>query len=102
MTDVRQRRDPSMRPPLVPLATLIGREIHGDKSEKPTVKCGQHAFAKRGEDYFLVKPDCFRIPGNPSSSFSVFAVSSLSPLLSYFFSSSGFFSVSITGFGAWL
>ncbi|XP_008807757.1 probable protein phosphatase 2C 33 [Phoenix dactylifera] len=74
MTDARRHRDPSMRPPLVPLATLIGRELRGDKSEKPTLKCGHHAFAKRGEDYFLIKPDCLRIPGNSSSSFSVFAI----------------------------
>ncbi|XP_073113791.1 probable protein phosphatase 2C 33 [Elaeis guineensis] len=74
MTDAWRHRDPSMRAPLVPLATLIGRELRGDKSEKPIVKCGHHAFAKRGEDYFLIKPDYLRIPGNPSTSFSVFAI----------------------------
>nr|CAD1840070.1 unnamed protein product [Ananas comosus var. bracteatus] len=68
-------------PPLLPLATLIGRELRGgDRSERPAVRYGHAAFAKRGEDYFLVKPDCLRVPGNPSSSFSVFAVSHSPPL----------------------
>ena len=62
------------RPPLVPLGTLIGRELRTEKVEKPTIKYGQAALAKKGEDYFLIKPDCPRIPGNPSTSFSVFAV----------------------------
>ncbi|MBA0646899.1 hypothetical protein Goklo_014822 [Gossypium klotzschianum] len=63
-----------MKPPLVPLATLIGRELRNEKVEKPFVKYGQAALAKKGEDYFLVKLDCQRIPGNPATSFSVFAI----------------------------
>ncbi|CAK7340595.1 unnamed protein product [Dovyalis caffra] len=63
-----------MRPPLVPLATLIGRELRNEKIEKPFVKYGQAALAKKGEDYFLIKPDCQRVPGDPSTSFSVFAI----------------------------
>lgn len=63
-----------MRSPLVPLATLIGRELRGDKVGKPSIRCGQAGLAKKGEDYFLIKPDCQRIPGNPSTSFSVYAV----------------------------
>ncbi|XVE89591.1 hypothetical protein DITRI_Ditri20bG0008300 [Diplodiscus trichospermus] len=63
-----------MRPPIVPLATLIGRELRNEKAEKPFVKFGQAALAKKGEDYFLVKPDCQRVPGNPATSFSVFAI----------------------------
>uniref|UniRef100_A0A5B6ZCR0 protein-serine/threonine phosphatase n=1 Tax=Davidia involucrata TaxID=16924 RepID=A0A5B6ZCR0_DAVIN len=62
------------KPPLVPLGTLIGRELRIEKVEKPTVKYGQAALAKKGEDYFLIKLDCQRIPGNPSTSFSVFAI----------------------------
>ncbi|KAK4852497.1 hypothetical protein QYF36_024658 [Acer negundo] len=46
----------------------------GEKVEKPFVKYGQAALAKKGEDYFLIKPDCQRIPGNASTSFSVFAI----------------------------
>ena len=63
-----------MRPPLVPLATLIGRELRNEMIEKPLVKYGQAALAKKGEDYFLIKPDCQRVPGDLSTSFSVFAV----------------------------
>ncbi|KAL7239543.1 hypothetical protein ACSBR2_005438 [Camellia fascicularis] len=61
-------------PPLVPLGTLLGRELRTEKAEKPTIKYGQAALAKKGEDYFLIKPDCQRIPGNPSTPFSVFAI----------------------------
>ncbi|KAF7049284.1 hypothetical protein CFC21_057850 [Triticum aestivum] len=63
-----------MLPPALPLATLIGRELRGGGSERPLVRYGHSGFAKRGEDYFLVKPDCLRVPGDPSSAFSVFAV----------------------------
>ncbi|KAJ6380349.1 hypothetical protein OIU76_016919 [Salix suchowensis] len=63
-----------MRPPLVPLATLIGRELRNEKIEKPFVKYGQAALAKKGEDYFLIKSDCQRVPGDLSTSFSVFAI----------------------------
>ncbi|PSS28844.1 Protein like [Actinidia chinensis var. chinensis] len=62
------------RPTLVPLGTLIGRELRSEKLEKPTIKYGQAALAKKGEDYFLIKADCQRVPGNPSTSFSVFAI----------------------------
>lgn len=67
-----------MKPPLVPLATLIGRELRSEKVEKPFVKYGQAGLAKKGEDYYLIKLDCERVPGNPSTSFSVFAVLFLS------------------------
>lgn len=63
-----------MKPPLIPLATLIGRELRNEKVENPSIKYGQAALAKKGEDYFLVRLDCQRIPGNPSTSFSVFAI----------------------------
>lgn len=63
--------------PLVPLGTLIGRELRNEKVEKPIIKYGQAALAKKGEDYFLIKPDYQRIPGNPSTSISVFAVITL-------------------------
>ncbi|KAH6805833.1 Protein phosphatase 2C family protein [Perilla frutescens var. hirtella] len=58
----------------VPLGTLIGRELRNEKLEKPTLKYGQAALAKKGEDYFLIKQDYQRVPGNPSTSFSVFAI----------------------------
>jgi len=58
----------------VPLGTLIGREIRNGKVEKPFVKYGQAGLAKKGEDYFLIKTDCLRVPGDASTAFSVFAV----------------------------
>ncbi|XP_031130765.1 probable protein phosphatase 2C 5 [Ipomoea triloba] len=62
-------------PVAVPLGTLIGRELRNEsKVEKPTVKYGQAALAKKGEDYFLIKPDCQRISGSSTTSFSVFAI----------------------------
>ena len=67
----------AMKSPLIPLATLIGRELRGEKVEKPYLKYGQAGLAKKGEDYFLIKTDCQRIHSDPSTSFSVFAV--LSP-----------------------
>ncbi|XP_008778230.2 probable protein phosphatase 2C 15 [Phoenix dactylifera] len=59
---------------LVPLAVLIGRELKSEKMEKPCIRYGCAAQSKKGEDYFLIKVDCHRLPGNPSSAFSVFAV----------------------------
>jgi len=65
----RRRRDK-----LVPLAALISREMRIEKMEKPTVKYGHAAQSRKGEDHFLIKMDCQRVPGNSSSTFSVFAV----------------------------
>ncbi|XP_061336773.1 probable protein phosphatase 2C 15 [Gastrolobium bilobum] len=59
---------------LVPLAALLKREMKSEKMEKPTVRFGHAAQSKKGEDYFLIKTDCQRVPRNSSSSFSVFAI----------------------------
>ncbi|KAG9450540.1 hypothetical protein H6P81_010505 [Aristolochia fimbriata] len=59
---------------LVPLAALISRELKNEKMEKPSVRYGCAAQSRKGEDYFLTKTDCQRVPGNPSSAFSVFAI----------------------------
>ncbi|OVA04170.1 Protein phosphatase 2C (PP2C)-like domain [Macleaya cordata] len=59
---------------LVPLAALIGREMRSEKMEKPSVRSGYAAQSRKGEDYFLMKTDCQRVPGNSSSTFSVFAI----------------------------
>lgn len=67
---------------LVPLAALISRELKNERMEKPTVRYGCAAQSRKGEDYVLTKTDCQRVLGNPSSSFSVFAVSTLSLSLS--------------------
>ncbi|KAM7276187.1 hypothetical protein ACFE04_018053 [Oxalis oulophora] len=58
----------------VPLAALLRREMKSEKMEKPTVKYGVAAQSRKGEDYYLVKTDCQRVSGNPSSTFSVFAI----------------------------
>lgn len=72
---------------LVPLAALLSREMKNEKMEKPTVRHGYAAQSKKGEDYFLIKTDCQRMPGNYSSSFSVFAVFFIFPILDYICSS---------------
>ncbi|XP_040382326.1 probable protein phosphatase 2C 33 [Oryza brachyantha] len=67
-------KDSRLPPPPLPLATLIGRELRAGGSQRPSLRYGHAGFAKRGEDYFLVKPDCLRVPADPSTAFSVFAV----------------------------
>ena len=62
---------------LVPLAALISQEARSERLEKPSLRYGNAAQSRKGEDYFLMKTDCQRLPGNPSSTFSVFAVSYL-------------------------
>ncbi|KAJ0985758.1 hypothetical protein J5N97_004114 [Dioscorea zingiberensis] len=62
------------RQDLVPLAALISRELKSEKMERPVLRYGCAAQCKKGEDYFLMKTDCHRLPGNPSSTFSVFAI----------------------------
>ncbi|KAL8112181.1 hypothetical protein AgCh_019759 [Apium graveolens] len=59
---------------LVPLAALLSREMRNEKMEKPTVRYGYAAQSRKGEDFFLMKTDCQRVSGNPSSVFSVFAI----------------------------
>ncbi|KAL3830874.1 hypothetical protein ACJIZ3_019676 [Penstemon smallii] len=59
---------------LVPLAALISRELKNEKMEKPKLRYGSSAQSRKGEDYFLIKTDCVRVPGNPSTSFSVFGL----------------------------
>ncbi|KAJ8619747.1 hypothetical protein MRB53_028276 [Persea americana] len=59
---------------LVPLAALISRELRNEKLEKPSVRYGCAAQSKKGEDYFLMKTDCQRVPGNALSTFTVFAI----------------------------
>ncbi|URD78402.1 phosphatase 2C [Musa troglodytarum] len=59
---------------MVPLALLIGEEARMEKMERPRIRYGCAAQSKKGEDYFLIRTDCCRVSGDPSSSFSVFAV----------------------------
>ncbi|GKA57263.1 probable protein phosphatase 2C 5 [Tanacetum coccineum] len=51
----------------------IGFDIKNVNVEKPTVSYGYAGLANKGEDYFLINPDCERIVGNSSTSFSFFA-----------------------------
>lgn len=67
-------RDERHRQTLVPLADLIDREVRSEKMEKPTLRYGCAAQSKKGEDYFMIKTDCHIIQGNPSSTFSAFAI----------------------------
>lgn len=50
------------------------------------MRYGCAAQSKKGEDYFLMKTDCQRVPGNASSTFSVFAVYFYAFTLSLFIS----------------
>ncbi|XP_054808291.1 probable protein phosphatase 2C 15 [Prosopis cineraria] len=71
MASVEERR---RHHDLVPLAALLSREMKSEKMEKPTVSYGHAAQSRKGEDYYLIKTDCQRVPGNPSTAFSVFAI----------------------------
>ncbi|KAM1299732.1 hypothetical protein EV2_011444 [Malus domestica] len=59
---------------MVPLAALISRELKSEKMEKPTVRYGHAAQSRKGEDYFLIKTDGQRVPGNSSAAFTAFAI----------------------------
>ncbi|KAJ4771004.1 Phosphatase 2C family protein [Rhynchospora pubera] len=59
---------------MVPLAALIKEEARSEKLEKPLLRYGCASQSKKGEDFFLMKTDCVRASGNPSSTFAVFAV----------------------------
>ena len=61
----------------MPLAVLLRREVASERtaSERPELHSGLFSQAKKGEDFTFLKPDCERLPGVPSSSFSAFGVS---------------------------
>eukprot|EP00249_Psilotum_nudum_P000181 c10705_g1_i1 orf=1-252(-) len=59
---------------MVPLAILLSRERKIERLQKPVIRYGLAAQAKKGEDYAFVKTDCQRIAGDRSSAFAVFAV----------------------------
>lgn len=58
---------------MVPLAALISRELRNERMDKPCLRYGCAAQSKKGEDFFLIKTDCQRVTGSPST-FSIFAV----------------------------
>lgn len=58
----------------VPLAVLLKREHTSERIEKPDVLYGQASQSKKGEDFTFFKTECQRVPGDGSTTFSVFAV----------------------------
>ncbi|KAF7084448.1 hypothetical protein CFC21_088071 [Triticum aestivum] len=60
----------------VPLAVLLRREVVSERTaaERPELQHGLFSQAKKGEDFVFLKPDCERLPGFPSSSFSAFGL----------------------------
>ena len=54
---------------MVPLASLIDQELRHEKFEKPCIRYGYVAQPKKGEDYFIIKTNCQRIPRNSSTSY---------------------------------
>ncbi|KAJ1700140.1 hypothetical protein LUZ63_008652 [Rhynchospora breviuscula] len=62
----------------VPLAELLKREgIKGERvreRDKCELVYGEWAQSKKGEDFTFIKLDCERIPDDPLSNFSVFAI----------------------------
>jgi hypothetical protein len=65
----------------VPLSVLLRREVASERTaaERPELQTGLFCQAKKGEDFTFLKPECERIPGVPSSSFSAFGVSVPTP-----------------------
>ncbi|OVA10454.1 Protein phosphatase 2C (PP2C)-like domain [Macleaya cordata] len=59
---------------MVPLAVLLKRELNNEKIENPDILHGQASQSKKGEDFTLLKTECERIPGDGSTTFSVFGL----------------------------
>ena len=62
---------------MVPLATFLKREFNCEKIDGPIISYGQACQSKKGEDFTIVKTDCQRVPGDGSSTFTVFGVRGL-------------------------
>lgn len=59
----------------VPLGVLLRREVTSERMERPDVLCGEAARSRKGEDFTLLLAEAGeRVAGDPSTSFSVFAV----------------------------
>jgi hypothetical protein len=59
----------------VPLGVLLRREVTSERMERPDVLCGEAARSRKGEDLTLLLAQAGqRVAGDPSTSFSVFAV----------------------------
>lgn len=67
---------PAMSAGTVPLGVLLRREVTKERMERPDVLCGEAGHRRKGEDITLLRADAGqRVAGDPSTSFSVFAVS---------------------------
>ncbi|KAL6655447.1 hypothetical protein ACP70R_006273 [Stipagrostis hirtigluma subsp. patula] len=59
----------------VPLGVLLRREVTKERMERPDVLCGEASRTRKGEDFTLLRADAGqRVAGDPSTSFSVFAL----------------------------
>ncbi|XP_051188102.1 probable protein phosphatase 2C 69 isoform X2 [Lolium perenne] len=59
----------------VPLGVLLRREVTSERMERPDVLCGEAARSRKGEDFTLLLAEAaHRVAGDPSTSFSVFAL----------------------------
>lgn len=66
---------PAVSPGTVPLGVLLRREVTKERMERPDVLCGEASRSRKGEDFTLLRADAGRrVAGDPSTSFSVFAV----------------------------
>jgi len=89
----------ALSPGTVPLGVLLRREVTKERMERPDVLCGEANRSRKGEDFTLLRADAGqRIPGDPSTSFSVFAV--INPHCSLLSMSSRFWEVEIA-FAYW-
>lgn len=60
---------------MVPLGVLLKRELDNEKIENPDLLHGEANHSKKGEDFTFMKTECERIPGDGSTTFSVYGVS---------------------------
>ncbi|KMZ67342.1 putative Protein phosphatase [Zostera marina] len=58
----------------VPLAVLLKRELTNERIENPDLLHGEANQSKKGEDFTFLSTNCYRIPGDLSTVFSVFAI----------------------------
>ncbi|GJN33786.1 hypothetical protein PR202_gb22409 [Eleusine coracana subsp. coracana] len=66
---------PSVAVGTVPLGVLLRREVTKERMERPDVLCGEANRSRKGEDFTLLRADAGqRVAGDPSTSFSVFAL----------------------------
>ncbi|RWR92540.1 Protein phosphatase 2C PP2C-like domain-containing protein [Cinnamomum micranthum f. kanehirae] len=59
---------------MLPLGLLLQRESTNEKIDKPEILHGQASQIKKGEDFTMFKTECQRIPGDGTTTFSVFGL----------------------------